>query len=87
MTILEFESNWCRPCAMIAPLVQSLSEQFNVPVSHIDTESDELTTESFAVQSLPTLVFLENNEEVGRIVGFYPRPKLEALFGAIINGV
>ena len=47
-----------------------IKNQKNIPIAEIDVDYDANWTEKYNVKSVPTMVLLENGEEVRRSVGY-----------------
>ena len=68
-TVLEFGSNWCGWCAAAEPLVESaLAEVKDVRHLKVQDGSGRPLGRSFRVKLWPTLVFLKDGKELGRVV-------------------
>ena len=66
--VVDFGTNWCGHCNAAHPLVDAaLSGQ---PVRHIKVEdgSGRALGRSFGVKLWPTLVFMRDGQEAGRVV-------------------
>jgi thioredoxin 1 len=67
--VLEFGSSWCGHCRRAAPLVrQAFEEHPNVQHIKIEDGSGRPLGRSFRVKLWPTLIFLKDGVEVGRLV-------------------
>ena len=65
--ILYFTAAWCGPCKALGPIMDSLQGQINFDKIDVDSNTD-LSTQ-YGVRGVPSLVLLENGEEIGRLVG------------------
>jgi len=65
--ILRFTASWCGPCQGLAMNLESASLGFPIEVIDIDTHSD--VAQEYGVRSVPTLVMLDENIEIKRIIG------------------
>jgi len=65
--ILYFSAAWCGPCKMLGPIMESLSGQINY--EKIDVDNNQDLSIQYGVRNIPTLVLVENEEAVGRLVG------------------
>jgi len=63
-----FSAPWCGPCKMFGPTMDRVASQ-GIPVKkvNIDYEPDVIT--KFGVKSVPTVILVENEQEVSRFVG------------------
>jgi thioredoxin 1 len=76
---VEFWAPWCGPCKVMAPLIQSLAEQYGGRARFVRInvdESPELVTK-FQVFSVPTFIILIGGEPVKRFVGMATRSYMD----------
>lgn len=79
LTITDFWAEWCGPCKMIAPHLEAIAaENDQVKVCKLDIDENPITTSTYGVLSIPTLILFKNGQEVERIVGAVPRSEIEA---------
>jgi thioredoxin 2 len=73
--LLDLWAAWCGPCRMIAPTVEILASELagRVLVGKLDVDANPRTAARFGVQSIPTLLILQDGREVDRIVGVQSR--------------
>ena len=72
---LYFSAPWCGPCRMLGPVMSEVNS--TIPVQKINIDEDPTTAQQYNVRSIPTVVLLENGQEVKRLVG--PKQKAEYL--------
>jgi thioredoxin 1 len=58
----------------------------HVELSYVDVDEDKVTTAEYDVRSMPTLVFVRDGREVGRIIGSRPRAFVAGVLDRILNG-
>ena len=81
-TVIEFGASWCGYCqAAQADITAALSK--HPAMRHIKVEDGKGRPlgRSFKVKLWPTLVYLENGVEVGRVVRPNNVAQIEAIFG------
>lgn len=76
--LIDFYANWCAPCKMMDPTINSLKDEGNNIVK-VDTEKDEEMVQYFDISAIPTYVAIKDGKEVGRITGAVPVEKLKKL--------
>jgi thioredoxin 1 len=65
--ILRFTASWCGPCKALAMNLESANIEMPIEVVDVDVH-DDLARE-YGIRGVPTLVMLDENIEVKRIVG------------------
>jgi thioredoxin-like negative regulator of GroEL len=65
--ILRFTASWCGPCQGLAMNLASADLNMPIEVVDIDTHSD--IAQEYGIRSVPTLVMLDENTEVKRLIG------------------
>ena len=87
ITILDFTARWCGPCKTLAPVLARLArESIGVAVQEVDVDDDPVTAERYNVRAMPTLVFVRDGKEVGRVVGARPHRFLAGVLDRVRNG-
>ena len=78
-SVVDFWAAWCGPCRMIAPIIEELaSSHSDVKFAKLNVDQNPMTRSQFRVQGIPLLVFFEDGQERGRLVGAAPRPTIES---------
>jgi thioredoxin 1 len=65
--LFYFSAEWCVPCQTLGPVMDQVSQKIPVQKINIDYEAD--VTSKYGVKSIPTVVLVENGQEVRRFTG------------------
>ena len=80
-TVIEFGAGWCGYCqAAQADITAALSKRPTVRHIKVEDGKGRPLGRSFKVKLWPTLVYLENGAEVGRVVRPNNVGEIEAIF-------
>ena len=80
--LLDFYADWCGPCKMLAPVLEELEGQLpDVKIGKINVDEESGLASQFGVMSIPTLVVVENGEEVTRSVGLRSEVDIRRMVG------
>ncbi len=84
LALVDFWATWCGPCRMVAPVIESLAEEYpdTVHVGKVDVDEQGALAMQFGVMSIPTVVLFENGREVDRRVGAYPAEEYRKMIDA-----
>ncbi len=81
--LIDFFAEWCGACRMLAPVIESISEQYRksmITVS-VDADMNEELAEAYQVQSLPLLLCVHKGKILFRASGY----RDEAVLGAMLD--
>ena len=73
--VLRFTASWCNPCKMLAKNLESVNT--NIPIEVVDIDVHNEVAMDYGIRSVPTLVMLDENTEVKRMVGMQSLKQLE----------
>lgn len=65
--ILRFTADWCNPCKQLKENIERAA--LKTPIEVIDIEVDNVLATEFGVRNLPTMVLMDENTEISRVVG------------------
>ncbi len=78
--LIDFYADWCGPCQVLSPIVEEVAKSNkDVKVVRINIDNAENIAIDYGIMSIPTLVVIEDGEEVRRSVGLISQTEIEAL--------
>jgi len=79
--LVDFWATWCAPCKAIAPLVDTVADEYagKVKVGKVNVDENQATPGKFGVRGIPTLILFKGGVVVDQIVGAVPKSQLDAL--------
>jgi thioredoxin 1 len=86
--IVEFWAQWCPPCRLIAPILDSIATEFSDQLRVYKVNSDERPelAARFDVMSVPTILVFSQGDLRRRLVGARSRSRLlEELSGVLTH--
>ena len=81
LVLVDFYAEWCGPCKMLAPVLESISDKINVV--KVDIDKFQKLTMSYRIMSVPTMIFFKDGEKIEEVIGFHTSDELLE----IINGL
>ena len=78
--LVDFWAPWCGPCRMVAPVVEEIAKERAdaLKVVKLNVDENQQTAITYEVMSIPTLILFSNGEVAKKVIGAYPKRKLEA---------
>ena len=71
--IIDFYTEWCGPCKLIAPMVEEIAQEYKDKIIVLKANADNCPNliQKYNIMSVPTLLYLNKNKEVvDQISGF-----------------
>jgi len=78
--LVDFYADWCGPCHMLAPHLDTIAgeEVGRLLVVKVDSDRAQALSQRYAISGLPTVVLFDDGQEVQRVVGMDP-PGIRAM--------
>lgn len=67
--LLDFWANWCGPCRMLGPVLETLSEEDNLVVGKVNVDEEEELSAQFGISSIPALFLVKDGKIVNKNSG------------------
>ena len=83
--LVDFYADWCGPCKMLAPVIETLATEFEgkVKVGKLNVDNAPETAQSYGIMSIPTLLFFKNGELVNKSVGVVSKTEIEQMLNSL----
>jgi thioredoxin 1 len=75
LMIIDLYADWCGPCRLLSPVLETLSKEYTDSVIFYKVNVDnspEIAT-MFGVQGIPCVVFIKNEEPFYSLTGLQPK--------------
>jgi thioredoxin 1 len=78
--VIDVFASWCGPCQQMAPHFEALEKELKETYKFAKLNVDEAREISmkFGVTSVPTFVFMHNNQVKGKVTGYMSKADLKA---------
>ena len=69
--LVDFWAEWCQPCRMLAPTVESVAQKYadKAKVVKLNVDDSSVTAQRYGIKGIPTLILFKGGSEFERVVG------------------
>ena len=84
--IIDFYASWCGPCAMIAPILNQLANEYEgkINIYKVDSEVERELAAAFGIRSIPTLIFCPMNDNPHQFNGGMPKDEFDRIIKELL---
>lgn len=85
--VIDVFATWCGPCQHMMPIFEELSNELGDKYKFTSINVDEARdiTIKFGVTSVPTFIFIKNQQVVGKETGYMSKETLQAKIEALLG--
>jgi thioredoxin 1 len=85
--LVELFSNRCPPCRILAPTISSLADKYvgRALVCKVNVDQVAAIAKRYDINAIPTVIFIKDGKELGRLVGLQSETKYVALLDNLIG--
>jgi thioredoxin 1 len=75
LSLVDFWAEWCGPCRMLAPTIDSIAEEFagKMKVYKMNVDQNPDTPTRYHIKGIPTVILFKGGEVVDQLVGNQPK--------------
>jgi putative thioredoxin len=79
--VIDFWADWCAPCKALMPILEKLANEYNGDflLAKVNADEEQMITQQFAVQSLPTVMVMKDGQPVDGFMGAQPEKEVRRI--------
>ena len=76
--LVDFWAPWCGPCRVVGPVLEEIAaERDDLRIVKLNVDENQQTAAAFEVLSIPTMILFKNGQVAKKVIGAYPKKRLE----------
>jgi len=81
--IVDFWAQWCRPCLMLAPVLEELESDMagKVKLAKVNVDEEGYLANQFRVSSIPNVYLFEDGKVKNQVIGLMRKEDLKKRLG------
>ncbi|MEF8827933.1 MAG: thioredoxin [Haloarcula sp.] len=79
VVLADFYADWCGPCQMLEPVVETIAAETDATVAKVDVDANQQLAAAYGVRGVPTLILFVDGEQAEEIVGMQSEQQLRSL--------
>ncbi|MCB2220124.1 MAG: thioredoxin [Bacteroidetes bacterium] len=86
--IVDFYADWCKPCKLIAPIMEELAEEYKgqVNIYKVNTEEQRELSRVFGIRSIPSVLFIPMEGKPQMTQGALPKETFKQVIDEFLLG-
>lgn len=80
--VVDFWADWCGPCKSLMPILEKLAHEYDGAflLAKVNADEQQVIAGQFGVQSLPTVVVMQNGQPVDGFMGAQTEVEIRRIF-------
>lgn len=85
--LVDFWAEWCGPCRVLGPVIESLSEDYDgrVKIAKVDVDTNQQVAMQFGIRSIPTVILFDKGQIVDTFIGVRPKSDYDASLQKVVT--
>jgi len=86
LVLIDFTAEWCGPCKLMKPILEELRQRIGdkIRILKIDIDRSPVVSDAFNIQSVPTLMLIQNKNILWRQSGVMQTIQLEKIINQFL---
>ncbi|GAB4224704.1 MAG: thioredoxin [Bacteroidales bacterium] len=86
--IVDFYADWCKPCKMIAPILEELAQEYEgeIDIYKVNTDQQRELSRVFGIKSIPAVLFCPMEGKPQMSTGALPKATFKQVIDEFLLG-
>ena len=80
LVLVDCWAPWCGPCRLVHPVLEQIADERggDLKIVKLNVDENQQTAATFEILSIPTLILFKGGQVAKKVIGAYPKQRLEA---------
>jgi len=85
--IIDFYADWCRPCRMVAPIMEEFAQKYagQITIYKVNTDQERELAGYFGIRSIPSVLICPVNGKPQMTQGALPKEEFEKIINQVLQ--
>jgi thioredoxin 1 len=86
--IVDFYADWCKPCKMVAPILDELANEYQGKITFykVNTDQQRELSSVFGIRSIPSVLFVPKSGKPQMTTGALPKETFKQVIDEFLLG-
>lgn len=86
--VVDFYADWCRPCKMVAPIMEELAREYDgqITIYKVNTDKNKELSGLFGIRSIPSILFVPMDGKPQMSTGAMKKEDYKKIFDEFLLG-
>jgi thioredoxin len=86
--VIDFYADWCRPCKMVAPIMEELAKEYDgqITIYKVNTDRNKELSGLFGIRSIPSILFVPMDGKPQMSTGAMKKEDYKKIFDEFLLG-
>lgn len=86
--IVDFYADWCKPCKLIAPIMEELANEYKgkITIYKVNTDQQRELSSLFGIRSIPSVLFVPADGKPQMSTGALPKESFKQVIDEFLLG-
>ncbi len=84
--LVDVWAEWCQPCRILAPTIDTLADEYNgkVKIGKVDTDANQQVAMKYGINAIPTIILFKGGQVRKKFVGLTSKEQFRTAINELV---